>query len=198
MKFLSMLLIAISLASCTSVVPVVRERDVIAEVANKYVNQITMETGGHCSSITVDVKGKIRHLTAGHCCYEPVYLKSNKLEVLKLDKGNDVCELSFNEDFTRTSGMKIAEKEAEITDISHVIGFPLDNELSITSGRISKGRRRGLLETIVIRTNAHTYPGNSGGAVVNSKGELVGILSQTTYLNDGLFIPVAIVLDIIQ
>jgi Do/DeqQ family serine protease len=59
------------------------------------------------------------------------------------------------------------------------IGSPFGLDHTVTSGIVSaKGRKRGLLALEdFIQTDAAINPGNSGGALVNLKGEVVGINS---------------------
>ena len=104
------------------------------------------------------------------------------------------------------------------------VGYPLDLESTVTAGIVSaKGRRIGILEQdfaqreglrqqqngadkqsgdnpieSFIQTDAAINPGNSGGALVNLRGELVGInsaiASQTGYYSGyGFAVPVSLV-----
>jgi serine protease Do len=45
----------------------------------------------------------------------------------------------------------------------------------LTAGIVSNLRKNNKLE--LIQTDAHISPGNSGGALINASGELVGIVS---------------------
>lgn len=69
-----------------------------------------------------------------------------------------------------------------VGDIVLAIGNPLDIGESVTSGIISaKGRRTGLSDGSFedfLQTDAAINKGNSGGALVNLNGELIGINSQ--------------------
>ncbi|MBO0949793.1 Do family serine endopeptidase [Fibrella forsythiae] len=96
------------------------------------------------------------------------------------------------------------------------VGYPLDLESTVTAGIVSaKGRGIGILsrnqqpqqpgakpvDTPIesfIQTDAAINPGNSGGALVNLRGELVGInsaiASQTGYYSGyGFAVPVSLV-----
>jgi len=77
------------------------------------------------------------------------------------------------------------------------IGSPFGLDHTVTSGIVSaKGRRRGLLALEdFIQTDAAINPGNSGGALVNLRGEVVGInsaiVTQTgSYAGVGFAIPI--------
>jgi serine protease Do len=93
------------------------------------------------------------------------------------------------------------------------VGYPLDLESTVTAGIVSaKGRRIGILDGNVdkndakpdspveafIQTDAAINPGNSGGALVNLRGELVGINSAIAsatgyYSGYGFAVPVSLV-----
>ena len=103
------------------------------------------------------------------------------------------------------------------------VGYPLDLESTVTAGIVSaKGRRIGILEQdfaqrqqrqgqgsgqqkavdtpveAFIQTDAAINPGNSGGALVNLRGELVGINSAIAsatgyYSGYGFAVPVSLV-----
>ena len=56
------------------------------------------------------------------------------------------------------------------------IGNALGYGQSVTNGIISaKDRTVDGFETTLIQTNAAINPGNSGGALLNAKGEVIGI-----------------------
>jgi serine protease Do/serine protease DegQ len=68
--------------------------------------------------------------------------------------------------------------QLEVGDIVLAIGYPMNREQSVTSGIVGGLHRTNIgLEQHenFIQTDAAVYPGNSGGALVNTKGELVGI-----------------------
>ncbi|GAB4054945.1 Do family serine endopeptidase [Spirosoma litoris] len=101
------------------------------------------------------------------------------------------------------------------------VGYPLDLESTVTAGIVSaKGRRIGILDQdyaqrqgqqgartekqgdtpveAFIQTDAAINPGNSGGALVNLRGELVGINSAIAsatgyYSGYGFAVPVSLV-----
>ena len=88
------------------------------------------------------------------------------------------------------------------------IGSPFDLQSTITAGIVSaKSRNLGAIPNqyrveSFIQTDAAVNPGNSGGALVNTRGELVGIntliKSQTgTYMGYSFAIPSAIVKKVV-
>ncbi|WP_428382363.1 DegQ family serine endoprotease [Nevskia ramosa] len=68
----------------------------------------------------------------------------------------------------------------EVGDFVVAIGSPFGLRQTVTSGIVSGLGRQGLGEGYedFIQTDASINPGNSGGALVNLKGELIGINSQ--------------------
>lgn len=70
------------------------------------------------------------------------------------------------------------KRQAKIGDVVLAIGNPLNLGQSITQGIISATGRNALSETgrqYFIQTDASINKGNSGGALINSAGELIGI-----------------------
>jgi S1-C subfamily serine protease len=68
--------------------------------------------------------------------------------------------------------------QLEVGDIVLAIGYPMNMGQSVTSGIVGGLHRTNIgLEQHenFIQTDAAVYPGNSGGALVNVKGDLVGI-----------------------
>ena len=104
-------------------------------------------------------------------------------------------------------GIKIADPQPlRVGDVVLAIGNPLNVGQTVTMGIISAtGRNRVGLNTFenFIQTDAAINPGNSGGALVNAKGELIGIntaiFSQSGGSQGiGFAIPTSIALDIMQ
>ena len=94
-----------------------------------------------------------------------------------------------------------------VGDVVLAIGNPLNVGQTVTMGIISAtGRDRIGLNTLVdnfIQTDAAINPGNSGGALINARGELIGIntaiLSQSGGAQGiGFAIPIALALDIMS
>ena len=93
-----------------------------------------------------------------------------------------------------------------VGDIVLAIGNPFGIGQTVTQGIISAtGRDRVGLNTYenFIQTDAAINPGNSGGALINPKGEILGInsaiYSQTgNYLGISFAIPINLVLDVVQ
>ena len=93
-----------------------------------------------------------------------------------------------------------------VGDVVLAIGNPLNVGQTVTMGIISAtGRNRVGLNTFenFIQTDAAINPGNSGGALVNARGQLIGIntaiFSQTGGSQGiGFAIPISIALDVMR
>ena len=117
--------------------------------------------------------------------------------LLKIDGDDDLPTLPFgSSDALRLGEWVLA------------IGSPFDQQSTITAGIVSaKARNLGAIPNdfrieSFIQTDAAVNPGNSGGALVNTRGELVGIntliKSQTgSYIGYSFAIPEAIVRKVV-
>ncbi len=91
------------------------------------------------------------------------------IAVLKVD-GKDLVEIPFGD-----------SEKAEVGDFVIAIGNPFGLTHTVTSGIISAQGRTGIGDREAyedfIQTDASINPGNSGGALVNLRGELIGVNS---------------------
>ena len=104
--------------------------------------------------------------------YEAVIVgadEASDLAVLKIDAGRKLPAAEFGD-----------SSELQIGELVVAIGNPLGYDNTVTDGIVS-GLNRQLSdytdEMTLIQTNAAINSGNSGGALVNSKGEVIGINS---------------------
>src|SRR5699024_7002338 len=123
---------------------------------------------------------------------------ANKVSVSLHDGETEEAKLVGTDPLTDTAVLKVAGefdiKPHEFGDSDDVrsvqsviaIGNPLGVELSrtVTQGIISAVDRSinvktaaGDWDLVVIQTDAAIHPGNSGGALINANGELIGINS---------------------
>lgn len=85
------------------------------------------------------------------------------------------------------------ENKLEVGDVVLAIGNPYGFDRTVTMGVISATRRNNVASSRLghfLQTDAAVNDGNSGGALINTEGELVGI--NTANLGDGLSIGFAI------
>jgi serine protease Do len=126
-------------------------------------------------------------LTNAHVVYKAdaihVKLHDGRISSAKLigtDRASDVAVIQINE--KRLSALRIGDSEQlQVGDFVLAIGNPFGLTQTVTSGIVSGLQRSNLgigghqsYENF-IQTDASINPGNSGGALVNLRGELVGI-----------------------
>lgn len=125
-------------------------------------------------------------ITAKHVVPEErdaVYLiKIGKSEykIKKIWRGPDHCDTAAIdvEGPIKEAPLVLAEKNPEIGAPVFTVGYPLDEPLVLSVGYVSydlSGVTK-LDETGLIAYNLFTYPGNSGGPVMDSTGKVVGIV----------------------
>lgn len=100
-----------------------------------------------------------------------------KAKVLGTDRQSDIALLQI--DAKNLTQVKLADSdELRVGDFTLAIGNPFGLGQTVTSGIVSALGRSGLnIENLenFIQTDAAINSGNSGGALVNLKGELIGI-----------------------
>jgi serine protease Do/serine protease DegQ len=100
-------------------------------------------------------------------------------KVIGSDPGTDIAVLKIEAE--RLSAMRFGDSEAlAVGDFVVAIGNPFGIGQTVTSGIVSALGRTGLTPEgyeDFIQTDASINPGNSGGALVDLRGELVGINS---------------------
>ncbi len=135
-----------------------------------------------------------------------VYLQNRRTylaEVIGSDPATDIALLKIDAKGLPPIPMGDSDK-LRIGDWVLAIGNPMNLRYTVTAGIVSaKGRNINLLHgqfpiESFIQTDAAINPGNSGGALVNAKGELVGINAAIatktgTYIGYGFAIPVNLV-----
>lgn len=150
--------------------------------------------------------------------------KADKIEVALNDKRTYTAELIGRDPATDLALLKIKEKDlpylgygnsdqVKVGEWVLAVGNPFNLTSTVTAGIVSaKGRNINILENdpahgvfpveSFIQTDAAVNPGNSGGALVNTQGDLVGInaaiASQTgSYSGYSFAIPVNIVKKVV-
>jgi serine protease Do len=103
-------------------------------------------------------------------------------EVKGVDQASDVAVLKLKEKTPQLQSITLGDSSRlEVGDFVVAIGNPFGLQHTVTSGIVSAlGRAPGLSRDSLedfIQTDASINPGNSGGALVNLKGELIGINS---------------------
>jgi Do/DeqQ family serine protease len=131
--------------------------------------------------------------------------RGSQAKLIGEDKETDIAILQIP--ITGLVGIKIATQQPiRVGDVVLAIGNPLNVGQTVTMGIVSAtGRNRIGLNTFenFIQTDAAINPGNSGGALINARGELIGIntaiFSQTVGAQGiGFAIPISLALDIMR
>ncbi|MPZ88679.1 MAG: PDZ domain-containing protein, partial [Nitriliruptorales bacterium] len=124
-------------------------------------------------------------------------------EVVGTDATSDLAVLEITP--TRLTPPQFAAQQPRPGDTAIAIGSPFGLDSTVTSGIVSATERDvnapGVTLVGLLQTDAAINPGNSGGALVNDRGELIGIntaiLSQTGQSGGiGFAIPVSTVRDV--
>ena len=131
--------------------------------------------------------------------------RGSQAKLIGEDKETDIAILQIP--ITGLVGIKIATQQSiRVGDVVLAIGNPLNVGQTVTMGIVSAtGRNRIGLNTFenFIQTDAAINPGNSGGALINARGELIGIntaiFSQAVGAQGiGFAIPISLALDIMR
>jgi serine protease DegS len=131
--------------------------------------------------------------------------RGSQAKLIGEDKETDIAILQIP--ITGLVGIEIAnEQSIRVGDVVLAIGNPLNVGQTVTMGIVSAtGRNRIGLNTFenFIQTDAAINPGNSGGALINARGELIGIntaiFSQAVGAQGiGFAIPISLALNIMQ
>ena len=105
--------------------------------------------------------------------------------IIGFDEYSDIAVIKVN-----TTGLKPIQIETKldlkIGDQVYAIGNPFNVGISVSSGILSAtGRNFGNPYLDILQTDASINKGNSGGALINSKGRLVGINTSIATLSGG-------------
>lgn len=166
------------------------------------------EVPGYGSGVIISPDGYI--ITNNHVIEDAgnisVALNDNRkfdAELIGRDPNTDIALLKIKA--TNLSFLKYGDSEKlRIGEWVLAVGNPFNLGTTVTAGIVSaKGRELGLLESeyrieSFIQTDAALNPGNSGGALVDTKGMLVGITSAIyspsgAYAGNSFAIPSSIV-----
>ncbi len=178
----------------------------------RYINR-PREVPGYGSGVIISGDGYV--ITNNHVIEDAdniqVSLNDNRIfnaEVVGRDPSTDIALLKI--DASGLSYLDYGDSEKlKIGEWVLAVGNPFRLGTTVTAGIVSaKGRDLGLLETeyrieSFIQTDAALNPGNSGGALVDTKGQLIGITSAIyspsgAYAGNSFAIPISIVKKVVE
>jgi putative serine protease PepD len=106
-------------------------------------------------------------------------------QVLSVDASTDLAALKVDESAVQgIRPLELADSDAaQVGDSVVAIGYPLGLDRTATAGIVSGLERQiqspnGFSIDKVIQTDAAVNPGNSGGPLLNAKGQVIGVNSQ--------------------
>jgi len=171
------------------------------------------EAFGYGSGVIISAEGYI--ITNNHVIEDAenveVKLNDNRTfnaEIIGRDPSTDIALLKIKAD-----GLPFVKygdsDQLRLGEWVLAVGNPFNLTSTVTAGIVSaKGRSLGILDTDLriesfIQTDAALNMGNSGGALVNTKGQLVGITSAIVspsgaYAGNSFAIPVTIVKKVVE
>jgi S1-C subfamily serine protease len=158
---------------------------IVAETAARTSPTGTFPTQGAGSGIVIDDQGHIltnNHVVAGAQTLE-VTLSDGTTAPATLvgrDPGNDLAIIKIDVPKEKLTVASLGDSDAlKPGQLAIAIGSPFGLEGTVTVGFVSAtGRYRSTSSRPIknmIQTDAAVNPGNSGGPLINSKGEVVGI-----------------------
>ena len=137
-----------------------------------------------------------------------ITLNDNKIynaELIGTDEKTDIALLKIDTETDLPFATFGDSDQAKVGEWVLAVGNPFNLNSTVTAGIISAKSRdlSGINEQSFIQTDAAVNPGNSGGALVNTRGELIGIntaiTSQTgTYIGYSFAVPSNIARKVVE
>jgi S1-C subfamily serine protease len=110
--------------------------------------------------------------------------KEQRAAVVRSHPGRDVALLKLEGRF-EAEPMHIDTGEVSLGEEIYVVGTPLDERLDFSISRGIISARRVMEKRNFYQTDAAVNPGNSGGPVFNSSGNVIGITVAGLFTRDG-------------
>ena len=137
---------------------------------------------GICSGVVLNaVSGWL--LTAAHCVDHPVAkgfsmtVNGRHATAVKVNQILDLAVVKF--DPKGEEAMTLAESTPPVGSELAIVGFPFgDDHLAVQFGRVAQVFN---IKSKMLWLNADVLGGNSGGAVIDTQGRLIGLTSRVFY-----------------
>lgn len=190
MKTLAIVLLAFVLTACATVQETINEkRNAIFLIVAEKVNPETNQQGGGIGTGFLIGENQIltnAHVVTGATKIE-LKLETGGLfdaEVVKIDEQIDLALIKIKdwEKFSKENTFSYltlgSSSDIKVMDEVYALGNPWALTFSVSKGIISHPMRKNdAIPKFLIQTDAHVYEGNSGGPLLNVKGEVIGINS---------------------
>lgn len=190
MKTLAVVLLAFVLTACATVQETINEkRNAIFLVMADKINPETNEQGGGIGTGFLIEENKIltnAHVVAGATKMQ-IKLENGSVydvEVVKMDEQIDLALIKLKdwEKFASENTFAYltlgSSSDIKIMDEVYALGNPWGLTFSVSKGIISHPMRKmDAIPKFLIQTDADVYEGNSGGPLLNVRGEVIGINS---------------------
>lgn len=112
----------------------------------------------------------------------------HEINLYKYNYEQDIAYLKIDENIANTKPILISESKIQYGDTCYAVGNGMNHGIGISKGTISIPLTTIVTGTVtrdVIQCDLAINSGNSGGALLNSDGELIGITSFRMKANDG-------------
>lgn len=115
----------------------------------------------------------------------------DKVEIVAVNPFVDLALLKIEDQELKEAGLQLTKvhlgdiDEVEVGQQVFVVGAPQGLERSVTEGIVSL-KNRAAFGKVYIQIDAAVNPGNSGGPLFNTKGEVIGVNSWKRLFSEGL------------
>ena len=148
-------------------------------------------TAAHCITSEFDQETQTKKTIGVEVRYYDEYV-DRMVRTGVVAKFDDDIDLALIRVHTVCPCAPLASSDPKVDEQVYAVGYPLGPD---TNGiqTLTEGRWQGNIDDQFQLTSAFVIFGNSGGALYNSRGELIGIVQQIMSHGDGMFSPFTLV-----